>query len=79
MDKATDQDTTAILVLDKPLVKTRTEVHVLTGITLLEALDSVGIQPRQAMIAVVNGVVQDVNYRLQPGDVARLLMQISGG
>lgn len=49
------------------------------GQTILRAVESAGLHFDQPVVALVNGQIQDLNYRLQAGDVVRLLYQIAGG
>jgi molybdopterin converting factor small subunit len=69
----------AELLLDHPLVGKRVVVLVPAGQSLRDALLGLDLTSIQPVIALVNGVVNDLNYTLQPGDKVRFLAQISGG
>jgi sulfur carrier protein ThiS len=69
----------AELLLDPPMVQKRVHIHVPAGQMLREALEEMNFHPVQPVVALVNGKVCDLNYRLQPGDKVRFLAQISGG
>jgi molybdopterin converting factor small subunit len=69
----------AELSLGPPMVGERVVVLVSAGQSLREALMGVDLATTQPVIALVNGVVNDLNYTLQPGDKVRFLAQISGG
>lgn len=57
----------------------RPALRVAAGQTALEALQAAQVTLAQPVIAVVNGQAVDLNYRLQAGDVVRLIPQIAGG
>jgi len=69
----------AELLLDPPFVQSRMQIRVPAGQTLHEALEMLAIRPFQPVIPLINGTVEDLNYRLQPGDTVRFLAQIAGG
>jgi sulfur carrier protein ThiS len=69
----------AELQLDPPLVQHRRLVQIPPGQTLHQVLDELDLHPAQPVIPLVNGVVADLSYELQPGDSVRFLAQISGG
>jgi molybdopterin converting factor small subunit len=52
---------------------------VAAGQTVLEALQAEGQALHQSVVLVVNGKTVDFDYRLQAGDVVRLIPQIAGG
>jgi molybdopterin converting factor small subunit len=60
-------------LVDRPVLR------VDAGQTVLEALRAARVALRQPVIAVANGQVVDLDYRLQAGDVVRLIPQIAGG
>jgi molybdopterin converting factor small subunit len=75
-----DQQTATLEVLfvqDRMPAPTRYEVA--AGLTILEALETLGLSRQAALVAVVNGVTSDITYTLQPGDRVQLLPQIAGG
>jgi sulfur carrier protein ThiS len=74
-----DHPVTANLQLDPPLVQHRQHVQIQPGLTLRQALDGLDLHPVQPVIPLVNGMVADLSYVLQPGDSVRFLAQISGG
>lgn len=69
----------AELLLERPLVEDRIKILVTAGQTLHEALSGLNLKRTQPVIALVNGTVCDLSYRLNPGDSVRFLVQISGG
>jgi sulfur carrier protein ThiS len=69
----------AELLLDHPLVGERVVVLVPAGQSIKDVLMGLDVATTQPVIALVNGVVDDLNYTLQPGDKVRFLAQISGG
>jgi sulfur carrier protein ThiS len=71
----------ALLQLDKSLTGEPVTrfINIPAGRTLLETLESLDINQKQPVIAVVNGQTVDLAYRLEPGDAVRFLPQISGG
>ena len=60
-------------------LENRPPVQVAAGQTVLEALAGLENRLGRPVIAVVNGRVTDLAYRLQPGDQVRLVPQIGGG
>jgi molybdopterin converting factor small subunit len=57
----------------------RPALRVEAGQTVLEALQAAQVELRQPVIAVANGQAVDLSYRLQAGDIVRLIPQIAGG
>ena len=54
-------------------------LQVRAGQTVLEGLRSARVDLGQPVIAVANGQTVDLSYRLQAGDVVRLVPRIAGG
>jgi molybdopterin converting factor small subunit len=49
------------------------------GQSTLQAIEGLGLQLSQPVIAVINAEARDISDLLEPGDEVRLLPQISGG
>ena len=53
--------------------------EVRAGQSIQDGVRSAGLSSLRPWVAVVNGVTEDIQYILQPGDVVQLLPQIVGG
>jgi hypothetical protein len=49
------------------------------GQSILSAVESLQVDLRQPVIALVNGLNSELDYILLPGDEVRLIQQIAGG
>jgi len=58
---------------------TANQYDVPAGQSILDGLRWIGQPSNQAWVALVNGVTEDMQYILQPGDTVHLLPQIAGG
>ncbi|NPV85138.1 MAG: MoaD/ThiS family protein [Anaerolineae bacterium] len=69
----------AIIQVERLPGEPRQSIEVVAGVTILEALASVGVSLQQPVVALVNGKTSDMNYVVRPGDYVVLLPQIAGG
>lgn len=74
-----DKSELAHLILDKPLVAERIDTHIAAGKTYAEMLAKYITKPGVAYVAIVNGMVVDLQEQIQPGDEIRCVPQIIGG
>jgi len=68
--------------LEGPLAKylgNQGGVRLEPGQAVMEAAAHLGIPPNRAFVALVNGQVCDLDYRLAPGDRVRLIPPVAGG
>jgi len=63
----------------KSYIGGQTEVTVVAGRTVREAIAALGIPPEIVALVMVNDAQQPKDYVLQDGDVVRLLAVIGGG
>jgi sulfur carrier protein ThiS len=63
----------------KSYIGDKPEAVVETGCTLREAIKELGIPVESVAMILVNDNPQPKDYVLQDGDVARLIMAVSGG
>jgi len=55
------------------------QVHLPAGQTVRQALEAVGVPAVLVALVVVNEEPQDKEYRLQPGDVVKVMAVLGGG
>jgi molybdopterin converting factor small subunit len=55
------------------------EVEINEGASLQELIDCLNIPPEEAKVAFVNGVVQQMDWKLKPGDQVGIFPPIGGG
>ncbi len=63
----------------KAYIQDRSEVQVRSGISVREALSTVGIPPELVALVLVNDRAADKDYRLNDGDAVKLIAVIGGG
>ena len=63
----------------KSFIGDKPEAVVESGRTLREAIAELGIPVERVAMVLVNDTPQPKDYVLQDGDVARLIMAVSGG
>jgi molybdopterin converting factor small subunit len=74
-----DNSELAHLILEKPLVAKKIDTDIQAGKSYAEVLAQYITKPGVAYVAIVNGVVVDLNEKVQPGDEIRCVPQIIGG
>jgi sulfur carrier protein ThiS len=57
----------------------KASIHMEPGQTVRDAILSVGVNPDQVAIVMVNGRQRSKAHRLQPGDEVKLLPMVGGG
>lgn len=63
----------------KDYIGGRDEIAVESGQTVREALKALKIPPEIVALVAVNGEHQNKDYRLQDGDIVKILAVIGGG
>ena len=81
MDHIVDRNNSgsAHLILEKPLVSERIDVHVAAGQCYTVVLKRFITKPGLAYVVLVDGVVVDQDETIQPGTEIRCVPQIIGG